>query len=111
MHSCVDMRAILINLVVLLVALAVYLWMSSRFPSTSEGVVEVQVTQQPLAPSAPTVEPLPELRQAAAVAVPRAEPEPERPVQSVEERGDAMLFEVGALSGMPFDQPVVMPFE
>jgi hypothetical protein len=34
-----------------------------------------------------------------------------QPVQTLEERGDAMLFEIDALQGTPFDQAVVMPFE
>ena len=42
---------------------------------------------------------------------PVAVEEPKQPVQSLEERGDAMLFEMDALQGTPFDQAVVMPFE
>ena len=38
--------------------------------------------------------------------------EPLQPVQTLEERGgDAMLFEIDALWGTPFDQAIVMPFE
>lgn len=37
--------------------------------------------------------------------------EPLRPAQPLEDRGDAMLFEIDALGGMPFDQTIVMPFE
>jgi hypothetical protein len=37
--------------------------------------------------------------------------EPLYPVEPLKERGDAMLFEIDALQGMPFDQAVVMPFE
>lgn len=33
------------------------------------------------------------------------------PVQSLEERGDAMLFEIDALGGTPFDRAVTMPFD
>ncbi|MEE9367929.1 MAG: hypothetical protein V3V05_03590 [Pontiella sp.] len=33
------------------------------------------------------------------------------PVQPLEERGDAMLFEIDALQGMPFDQAITMPFD
>ena len=33
------------------------------------------------------------------------------PVQSVDERGDALLFEIDALQGTPFDQAVTMPFD
>ena len=43
---------------------------------------------------------------------PAAAPEAARPpVQPVEERGDALLFESEALFGTPFDQSVVMPFD
>lgn len=35
----------------------------------------------------------------------------QEPVQSIDERGDAMLFEAEALVGTPFDQAIVMPFE
>ena len=33
------------------------------------------------------------------------------PVQTLEERGDALLFEIDALQAMPFDQAIVSPFE
>ena len=33
------------------------------------------------------------------------------PVQPVEERGDAMLFEIEALQNMPFDEAIVTPFD
>ncbi len=33
------------------------------------------------------------------------------PVQPLEERGDAMLFEIDALQNTPFDEAIVMPFE
>ncbi len=33
------------------------------------------------------------------------------PVQSLEDRGDAMLFEIDALQSMPFDEPIVRPFD
>jgi hypothetical protein len=32
-------------------------------------------------------------------------------VQPLEERGDAMLFEIDALQGTPFDQAIVAPFD
>jgi hypothetical protein len=34
-----------------------------------------------------------------------------KPAQTLEERGDAMLFEIDALQGTPFDQAIVAPFE
>lgn len=39
------------------------------------------------------------------------EEEGKEPVQTIEERGDAMLFEIEALSLMPFDQAITMPFD
>ena len=33
------------------------------------------------------------------------------PVQPLEERGDAMLFEIDALRNTPFDEAIVMPFD
>ena len=33
------------------------------------------------------------------------------PVQPLEERGDAMLFEIDALQNTPFDESITMPFE
>ncbi|MEN7972387.1 MAG: hypothetical protein ABFR47_00985 [Verrucomicrobiota bacterium] len=36
---------------------------------------------------------------------------PKQPVQPIEERGDAMLFECEALVGTPFDQEITMPFD
>ena len=53
--------------------------------------------------------PVPEVLEA--VVAPVAIAEPKRPVQVLEERGDAMLFEGAALQGTPFDKAVVMPFD
>ncbi|HSR87553.1 MAG TPA: hypothetical protein VLL07_01260 [Pontiella sp.] len=33
------------------------------------------------------------------------------PVQPLEERGDAMLFEIDALQNTPFDEAIVQPFD
>jgi hypothetical protein len=35
---------------------------------------------------------------------------PQQPVETIEQRGDAMLFEIDALQGTPFNTAVVMPF-
>ena len=35
----------------------------------------------------------------------------QEPVLPVEERGDAMLFEMDALQGLPFDATITMPFD
>lgn len=37
--------------------------------------------------------------------------EAKEPVQPLEERGDAMLFEIDALQDTPFDQGVTRPFD
>jgi hypothetical protein len=45
---------------------------------------------------------------------PSVAPEPEvmkEPVQPIEERNDAMLFEIEALGAMPFDESIVFPFD
>ena len=49
----------------------------------------------------------PEIRKTNAL----ASVEQQQPVQPVEERGDAMLFEIEALHHMPFDQEVIVPFD
>ena len=36
---------------------------------------------------------------------------PPQPVQPIEERGDAMLFEMDALQGTPFDDAITRPFD
>lgn len=47
---------------------------------------------------------------APAVTNPPAAPA-QTPVQPIEERGDAMLFEIEALQNTPFDQAITMPFD
>jgi len=37
--------------------------------------------------------------------------EEETPVQPLEERGDAMLFEIDALQHTPFDEAIVKPYD
>jgi hypothetical protein len=41
----------------------------------------------------------------------QAPPDAPVPVQPLEERGDAMLFEIDALQNTPFDEAVVQPFD
>ena len=41
----------------------------------------------------------------------RIEPPPQQPVDTLERRGDAMLFEIDALQGTPFDAAIVKPFD
>jgi len=57
----------------------------------------------PASVAAPAVAPVP-----AAVA---DEEQPVQPVQPVEERNDAMLFEIDALGNMPFDEAITRPFD
>ncbi len=35
----------------------------------------------------------------------------QQPVQSIEDRGDAMLFEIDALNNTPFDRAITQPFD
>ena len=60
---------------------------------------EVPVAPVSVVPSVPAVvEPI------------EAVEKPIQPVQTLEERGDAMLFEIDALQGMPFDEAIITPF-
>jgi hypothetical protein len=70
---------------------------SRAFQSLEETVLHAEPSPLPGAPRL--------------IDAPVAVEEPKQPVQSLEERGDAMLFEMEALQGTPFDQAVVMPFE
>lgn len=65
----------------------------------------------PLEDSAISVEPSPPEEMPRVVEAPVAVEEPKQPVQSLAERGDAMLFESEALMGTPFDQAITMPFD
>jgi len=58
-----------------------------------------------------SAEPSPPEEMPRVVEAPVAIEEPKQPVQSLEERGDAMLFECEALAGTPFDQAITMPFD
>ncbi len=89
-------------------------WMSFCRP-IPEPVVQAEVTVSsiPLAaepqPASGPVETLVDQ-----VVKTNAAPQPvavRQPVQPIEERGDAMLFEIQALEGTPFDSAVTMPFE
>ncbi len=74
-------------------------------------------------PAAPQPEPPPavwveqvvaQVEEAAPVAAPvpvQAPAVEEQPAQPLEERGDAMLFEIDALGSMPFDEPITRPFD
>ena len=99
-------------LYVLLIALAACLWRVARFQAEPvRQDAEPVAVYQPLEAIAPTVAPVSPPTESRSVEPPIAGIEPGRPVQNLEERGDAMLFEASALEGTPFDQAVVMPFE
>lgn len=106
------MKPLRFILYVLLIVLAACLW---RFTCFQEEPVRQDVEPvavfQSLEATAPTVVPVVPPEESRSVVPPIAGVEPERPVQTLEERGDAMLFEASALEGTPFDQAVVMPFE
>lgn len=102
---CLSMKAHCIALILVsltLVALACML--------VQQQAVETPLGQA-LEGSAMSAESLPPGEMPRLVEAPVAAESPREPVQSLEERGDAMLFEGEALVGTPFDQPVVMPFD
>ena len=68
---------------------------------TALAVTETRFAAQPVSPASNPEN----------VTAPDAAVEVSVPVQSVAERGDAMLFESEALYGTPFDQAVVVPFD
>ena len=84
-----------ISMAQLLVAAAPAVFLSQQKPAPPPDSLPTKK------PPAPVVAPL------ATVAT----EEPKPPVQSLEENGDSMLFEVGALQGTPFAQSIVMPFD
>lgn len=96
---------IVISLLLAITALLV--WMSTR---PAPAVVKSEVLQ-PVQETACSAEPVAEEVSLILVEPVAVAKEPKQPVQSVEERGDAMLFEIDALQAMPFDQAVVMPFD
>lgn len=95
-------RIIWLLLSVTLVALACLLFLRPRAGAPSE---------QALNDSALPAEPFVPETMVHVVESPVPAEVPKEPVQSLEERGDAMLFEAAVLVGTPFDQPAVMPFE
>ncbi len=112
------MKAVRIILYGVLVASAFYAYMPDRVEPVAVqdlDAVAVVLVQEPVPMSLeemPRVnEPIAQPLEVETVVAPVAEIKPQSPVQPVEERGDAMLFEISALEGMPFDQAIVMPFE
>lgn len=89
----------------------------SPYPVFEEPVVLAsEPVPMPLEPAVPPVTlPADETRIEIPAAVePRVAQEPvpvQVPVLPLEERGDAMLFEIDALNNLPFGQAVTMPFD
>ena len=82
-------------LVLLAMASAAYVWLrtSPEGPPVSEPMA-MPVEQQMVVPATNEV-PM----------------DAKEPVQPLEERGDAMLFEIEALQNTPFDESIVTPFD
>lgn len=106
------MKARRIKLLLLLVswmalACVVFLRSSAGIPLGQASVIAASPPLENSTLSAQSLSPeeMPLLTEAA------SDDEGEAPVQSLEERGDAMLFESEALLGTPFDQAVVRPFD
>lgn len=103
------MKTVRIILYVLL-AVAALIVLRGLGPEQPEGVLPTPATdvlalQESRIPAPPLAEPSPKVEAA-------SEPvEMQQPVQPIEERGDAMLHEIHALQGTPFDQEVTMPFD
>ena len=110
---CLSMKASRIELLLLFAALLALLYIQLQQSSTgiSKDQAMVVAITYPLAGPAMSAEPLPIEEVPFLVKAPVASQGPKVPVQSLKERGDAMLFEIEALLGTPFDQVVVMPFE
>ena len=107
--SCSVMKAVRTALVVLLSMGVAYVLVDrlQLLPEAPSGAAVLQ----PMEVSLPAFEPSTATESPVELEAPEAVEEPKQPVQSLEERGDALLFEIDALQGTPFDQAVVMPFE
>ncbi len=99
------MKASRINFILLSISLVTLIYMLPLRPSV--GVPSGQALEE----SALSAEPIPPEEMPRLIEAPVAIEEPKIPIQSLEERGDALLFESEALFGTPFDQAVVMPFD
>ena len=99
------MKVSRIHFLLLSVSLVALIYMLPLRPSAESP------SGQALEDSALSAEPIPPEEIPRMIEAPVAIEEPKKPVQSLEERGDALLFESEALFGAPFDQAVVMPFD
>jgi len=97
-----NMKAIHIIPILLLFAAAsaAFVWMRSS-PDTSSAPERIVLPD----------EPPPVAVRMVVSATNEAPVEAQVPVQPLEERGDAMLFEIDALQNTPFDEEIVKPFD
>lgn len=109
------MRVIRSLLILLLAAGTVYvlaLLVSPEASSSEAVVVEAgPVVSRPMAePMLPAESRIEQEDPIVVDAPPEAEQKAQR-VDSIEERGDAMLFEIDALQATPFDSAITQPFD
>ena len=101
-----------ITIGLLLIVLVVVIWASARSSvDPLPMVAESGVWQSMEEPAALSLEPVKLRDTPVEVDAPVVVAIPKHPVEPVEERGDAMLFEIDALHGTPFDDAVVRPFD
>ena len=107
------MRAKRLELLLLFVLLVTWAGVEFLRPVAGNVVEQVAVveTARAFPDTAPVAVPVLPSPTPEHVTVPEAAVEVSTPVQSVEERRDAMLFESEALFGTPFDHAAVMPFD
>lgn len=107
------MRAKCQELLLLSVILAALVCVEFLWPLAEETGDEVAAVEISLAlpDQGPDVKPTPPPADPVPVPAPQGAVAVSAPVQPVEERGDALLFESEALFGTPFDQAIVMPFD
>ncbi len=111
------MKAIKIAIAGLIMASAVILLVLNQSHGKAPAEPGIVISEQPMDGFLSMQEPVTEKKQLAKPInisnTPDAvvEEKPIEPVQTVEERDDAMLFEAEALHGTPFDQAITMPFD
>ena len=95
------MKAVRIVPVLLLLAAAsaAYVWLrpSSDTPPVADSIALPGERQMEVPVAAPPTN--------------EVQADAKAPVQPLEERGDAMLFEIDALQNTPFDEAIVQPFD
>ena len=111
------MKAVRIILYGVLLMFTLYVYVQNRaLPDAAleSDRVDIVMVQEAvflsLADSPKVVEPVVQPMEVETIGVAVAEIKPQPPIQPIEERGDAMLFESEALFGTPFDRAIVIPF-